>query len=186
MSDTVLVCDAHNLSGSFARDAMLQCYDACRIDGHCLGWLPKLAYDQARDRGRIATCWRNADLVGFLMWGATLRTLKIYQTWVRKDARMIEHGRALVTHLTTKAPQTAAVEIRLWCAEDLPANRFWQALHFERRTWRWSPHQVRRRHILWTRAITPSCVPAPLHVPANRQQPAQLSLTTPTATPTHS
>lgn len=159
MPDTVVTIDAHDLAERPQRDAMLQCYDACTIDGHCLGWMPKLAYDQARDKGRIITCWRNADLVGFLMWATHLRQLKVYQTWVRRDARMIEHGRALVARAQQHATAANAAEIRLWCAEDLPANSFWQALGFERLTWRWSPHRVKRRHILWTRAVTLPCVP---------------------------
>lgn len=154
MADTVSVIDVHNLAGGRSRDAMLMCYDACTLDGQALGWMPRMAYDQARDQQRLTSVWRNDDLVGFMMWGTNRDWLKIYQTWVRKDARMIEHGRALVARVEEVARDETCSEIRLWCAEDLPANQFWEALGFGRLTWRHSPHKVNRRHILWHRTVS--------------------------------
>lgn len=154
MHDTPKVIDAHKLAGGSQRDAMLMCYAACKLDGHALGWMPKMAYDQALDAGRIITVWRNADLVGFIVFGIRLRELKIFQTWVRKDARMIENGRALVHDLKKKATATQCVRLSLWCADDLPANQFWQRLGFTTKSWRWSPHRVRRRHNFWSMRLS--------------------------------
>lgn len=138
------------------RDALLLASDAHRIDGHCLGWLPTAAIVGAHNQGRMITCWRNDDLVGHVIWGANAAVMRIFITWVRRDARMILHGRALTDWVQKKGESLACTRLSLWCAEDLPANLFWACLGFSNTTWRWGRGRNPRRHLLWHRPIT-SC-----------------------------
>ena len=128
-------------------------YSACRIDGNALGWLPKLAYDQRHQEGRIHAVYNNADLVGFCLWYNEGSELRIYQTWVRPDARQILHGRALLEAVESEGRSRDASRITLWCATDLAANVFWRALQFERGSWRFSKGRSSRRHWFWSKKI---------------------------------
>lgn len=141
---------------------------ASRTDGHSIGFLTYGAYEEAHAHGHLVTLARNADLVGFLLFSTNrVRELRILQIWVRRDARLILHGRMLVDYTNDKAAWPSNCwTMRLWCAEDLEANLFWPAMHFERRTWRWGPAKRPRRHILWTRPVTP-----PLAQQISRQDP---------------
>lgn len=165
MSDALQIRHAHRLpQGRTLRELMLACYDSCHQDGDAIGFLPTLAYDQARDRGRLYGLWTNADLVGYLLHSSHLTETRICQIWVRADARMILHGRALCDELDRVAMYHGSYRTRLWCAHDLPANLFWAALGYRARGWRYSPTKKGRRAILWTRdvpaAINPSLLPA--------------------------
>lgn len=78
-------------------------YSASRIDGHAIGWLPRTAYVQAHDSGRMLACYNNEDLVGFVIFGHSLTETRVYQIWVRRDARMLVHGRSLIDRLNQVA-----------------------------------------------------------------------------------
>jgi GNAT superfamily N-acetyltransferase len=130
------------------------CYSACRLDGHCLGWLPRAAYDQAHTTGRILALWNNDDLVGFCLFSTNLHELRCLQIWIRRDARLMVHGRALIDDLEARAKRAGCFRIRLWCAIDLEANLFWRALHFRPICWRFGRAERGRRHVLWARPIT--------------------------------
>lgn len=128
---------------------------ASRIDGRKIGFLPWSVYHAAAEAQQLCQIHRNGDLVGFCMARPNkLRELRIIQIWVRPDARLIEHGRALLEFVEKNiaAPHGATV-VRLWCAEDLAANLFWDALGFTYRGWRWGNHKRPRRHKLWTRQV---------------------------------
>jgi hypothetical protein len=82
------------------------------------------------------------------------------QIWVRRDARLIEHGRALIDHLEdAHARRLNAWQLRAWVAEDLEANLFWPQIGFVYRGWRWGPARRARRHNLWTRPLNASFAP---------------------------
>jgi hypothetical protein len=87
------------------------------------------------------------------MWVVTERIAKIYMTWVRPDARMILHGRALVDAIEKAAASERCGLISLWCAEDLSANIFWRAIGFTNTNWRYGRGLKPRRHLLWRRRI---------------------------------
>ena len=105
---------------------------AVRLDAHCIGWLPWEFYEAQDAAGRLVSCTRNGDLVGFCAfskpnWGMES---KIVQVWVRKDARQIEHGRALTQRCATIAAGLGAAWLTCWVAQDLDAMRFWPAIGF--------------------------------------------------------
>lgn len=174
-TDTLKLAITRELHENSARSTLSFCYSACRIDGHCIGWLPKAAYDEAHLQGRIVALWNNDDLVAFCLHSITNAELRCLQIWVRRDARLILHGRALVSWLDWRARRAGAYRLRLWCAIDLPANLFWRALHFHPQCWRWGPAKRSRRHILWTRRVIPHALSLDSTVPP---QPVELARTT--------
>ncbi|MGH9817725.1 MAG: hypothetical protein ACRD6I_16750 [Candidatus Acidiferrales bacterium] len=115
------------------------CWSACAVDSDKIGFLTKLAYENYHAAGRIITLRRNDDLVGLCLWSANQwRELRIIQCWVREDARLILHGRALVDwlELHEAIPRRSWI-MRCWVAEDLAANMFWRAIGFDYAGWRW-------------------------------------------------
>lgn len=172
--DTLKITRSLDVSNSLARRQLLSfCYSACRLDGECLGWLPKAAYDQAHQQGRIIALYNNDDLVGFVLWSAHAAECRILQIWIRRDARLMLHGRALIEAVEAIARSKAAHILRLWCAVDLAANLFWRALGFHYRTWRWGRAQRGRRHALWVRTVTTS--PVASRARSNDEPPAALA-----------
>jgi GNAT superfamily N-acetyltransferase len=133
------------------KEFLLFAASACRIDGDCLGWLPLAAYQMRHDRGEILAVYNNEDLVGYLLWAQAGNIVKIYHTWVRKDARIIMHGKALAGQLEETAITLGCDRLELWCAVDLAANLFWEAIGFSKIAWRWGRAKKSRRHYLWRR-----------------------------------
>jgi hypothetical protein len=125
-------------------------------DGNCIGFLPHGAYQDATHSNRLFSLFRNDDRVGFILWSANqIRECRILQIWCRADARLIEHGRALIAHLEQEhARRLHLWQLRAWVATDLAANLFWPQIGFTNRGWRWGPAKRSRRHFLWTRPIT--------------------------------
>jgi len=185
--DTLKVCSTRELEKeNDRRAALLFCYSACRLDGHCLGWMPKQAYDVRHDQGRILVLHNNDDLVGLCMWSTNLREMRCLQIWIRQDARMILHGKKLIHELEKLARQHGCCRLRLWCAIDLPANLFWHALGFRYHGWRWGRAKNSRRHALWIRRINPTAwelEPSPLQDAL--QSPPPLALPTRMAPHSH-
>lgn len=128
-------------------------------DTRAIGWLPVLAFDTRADNDEILTVTNNGDLVGWSMNSVSKRrgVLKLYQIWVRPDARILEHGRALVARLKEVGGRKFCYQIEAWVAEDLPANLFWAAIGFTRSVWRWGRGPTPRRHFLWTTQTASVC-----------------------------
>lgn len=124
-------------------------------DGHCIGFLPHGAYHDATRSNRLFSLFRNSDRVGFILWSCNqIRECRILQIWIRRDARLIEHGRALVEYLqNAHARRLHLWQLRAWVAEDLEANLFWPQIGFTKKGWRWGPAKRARRHNLWTRPV---------------------------------
>lgn len=91
---------------------------------------PKLDFLQQQGDIAILTC--NGDRCGFVVHGRTPPLVKIWQIWIRDDARRIEHGRELVAHVIRTSAKHDASGISLRCAVDLEAISFWTKLGFER------------------------------------------------------
>lgn len=130
-------------------------------DADAIGWLTWAAVEHYHDVGRTAAVVRDGDLVGFASFRVNEfeQRAKIMQVWVRPDARMIEHGRALVHRVAREALRTVSPAcLSLWCADDLAANRFWRAMGFNLEAQRLGKGDalatVRRarirRHNLWS------------------------------------
>lgn len=160
------VLATHELNEQRLKQALLFCGSASKLEASKVGWIPFAAYQGAHDQGRILICFNNDDIVGFCLWQQRFDEVKIYQIWVRQDARLILHGRALCTELATRTIARRGRLIRLWCAQDLAANIFWHSLGFENRGWRWGPKRTsKRRHNLWVKStleiISEATVPLP-------------------------
>lgn len=105
---------------------------AVRSDADKIGWLPFQYYDAQDEAGRLVAVTRNDDLVGFATFTPPNFGLesKIIQCWVRPDARMIEHGRALVTRVDEISALAGAAWLSCWVATDLAAMKFWPVIGF--------------------------------------------------------
>lgn len=164
------ICRSNELSSQESHDFWLLALSACRSDGNALGWLPTRAYEERHSAGEIHTIFRNSDCVGYCLWAIVAKVLHVYSCWIRPDARMIEHGRQLIRRVEATGRARGANAIRLWCAEDLPANAFWRQLEFEALNWRHGGIEKGRRHIQWRRPIM-------LPITAERKQGDELKLT---------
>lgn len=151
----IQVIPAHVLGPNALANALRFARAGSGTDADKVGWIPLAALRQGVVERRLHICYNNDDHVGYCFWQQRYDELKIYQIWVRQDARMILHGRALVDALEAEPRQRAARLVRLWCAEDLAANVFWEAIGFTKKGWRHSPHRTAtRRHLLWVRPVT--------------------------------
>lgn len=114
-----------------------------------IGFIPWQGIERASRLGRVATLYRDGDVVGFLVFGPGSTSAKVFQIWVRQDARILEHGRAMLEGLEQWALDRGLFRISLWCAEDLAANLFWRALAFELTTTRVGGKSSGRHHNRW-------------------------------------
>jgi GNAT superfamily N-acetyltransferase len=159
---------------------------AVRLDADKIGWLPYAYYDAADADGALIAVTRNNDIVGF----CTIRPPNVYgeskiiQTWVRRDARMIEHGRALVHRVERVVRDQGAFLITCWVGEDLDAMRFWPAIGFRAvasRLGRGPIEKLHRRRMLcqFARAVTRNAAPTIRTTPLT----PQITPPTPLASP---
>lgn len=95
---------------------------------HELGFLPRLAYSQAIELGRVFLCLENGEPAGYAIHGPPKRDTKIYQVVVADDCRRIEHGTALVEAIRQVADRERAFSLSCHVAEDLDALQFWHAI----------------------------------------------------------
>lgn len=95
-----------------------------------IGFVPWKGVEDADLLGRLAVLYRNDDLVGFLLFGPSKTNCKVFQIWIREDARLLIHGRLCIDWLSEWARRRGLSRLSLWCADDLPAATFWRALGF--------------------------------------------------------
>lgn len=156
-SDTLVCSLTRDLPEPRRTEAITFCATAWKADrltgAKAIGFLPYEAYTARDEWGDLLVLYNNDDLVAFCLMSrvSAYQELRCLQIWVRTDARMITHGRALIAELDRLAHQRGAQVLRLWCAEDLAANLFWKTLGFRWRGWRWGPAKKARRHALWCR-----------------------------------
>lgn len=150
MSDTPIVRRTLDLTAREFTEAWTFITSASKADGTAIGFLPYQAVLTRHEQGNVRVVHRNGDLLGFVLTGVNhWRECRVLQIWVRADARMIEHGRALISSVIREvAEPQRAWELRLWCASDLAANLFWKSLGFHYSGWRWNRKNV-RKHFLW-------------------------------------
>lgn len=136
-----------------------------RTEANALGHLTTFAQREYHLAGRVVALHRNNDLVGWTLWSDNRwRERRIIQIWVRPDARLIEHGRALIDWLEQDGANRGQRVLRLWCATDLAANLFWSTLSFDKLGWRWGGKKSGRRHWLWRRPILAPSHPAEIRL----------------------
>lgn len=148
-----------DLPPSLLHEALALAVDSPRVDGDALGWFPRAAFLGCHEQGRLIIVTNNDDVVGYCVHNEKTAPTRIFLTWVRRDARLILHGRALVDFVSDVAIRRGHNRIELWCATDLAANFFWQALGFEQICWRWSKGKAHRKHWLWRLDLSRSARP---------------------------
>lgn len=126
---------------------------AVQTDSNAIGWLPSSVFTCRKNSNEITTVWRDGEMVGWCLRGVSAHraTLKIYQIWIRPDARVLEHGRALISQLEEICGRRRLSQIEAWVAEDLEANYFWWAVGFTRGVWRFGRGKSSRRIYSYTR-----------------------------------
>lgn len=120
-------------------------------DTDAVGWLPTSVFDSRAATDEVQAVYRDRELVGWALHGQSTarKVLKIYQIWVRIDARVLEHGRALIDKLNAIADRDRCGWLEAWVAEDLEANIFWNAIGFTRTVWRWGRGKSLRKIYRW-------------------------------------
>lgn len=118
------------------RELLLFVDDLAKKNSHAVGFLPYQAYQSALEAKRVLLLIENDEPAGYLIHGPEITHSKIYQVVIHEQLRRIEHGRQLVDSLREHLQQFEVHTLSLHCAEDLDANRFWNAIGF---------HQIGRR-----------------------------------------
>lgn len=124
-----------------------------RSEYEAIGFIPRPRLEQYSARGQILMAQENDENAGFLVFGAGWPTLRVYQACIQYDARRREHGASLVQRLIAEAQRRGCYLISLWCADDLPANDFWQALGFRHIATRPGGVKRGRLHRQWVLSV---------------------------------
>lgn len=119
--------------------------DLSKKESRSIGFIPKMAYESAitgSKKGRrwsdvcndrLAVVENNGDLVGFCLAsfgrsGSRSRRGKIAQICIQEDAREIDRGRHLLSHIIYYARTVGCTNMGCGCADDLESNFFWKAM----------------------------------------------------------
>jgi GNAT superfamily N-acetyltransferase len=95
-----------------------------------LGFLPKAAYEDAAQRGGILAARHEGSIVGFALFAATSRWIRLVQLYVRPDRR----GRGVARELVESIAQrhSGLPGIKVTCRQDYGLAAAWTALGFRR------------------------------------------------------
>lgn len=153
----IVVLDARDDTASNLLEAQKLWLHATTKDGNAIGFLPLMAWINRVEQNNVTTIRRNGDLVGLIVYAKSplRRVMKIFQIWVRPDARIIEHGRALLSRVLDKAALQDCYMAEAYVAEDLPANFFWACCMFKRTNWRYSKGKTDRKIWRWIKEVSP-------------------------------
>lgn len=95
------------------------------------GFLSTSAYEQMAAKGQLWIALnKNEELKGYLMFGGTMPTLKVFQAYVCESVRGKGVGKQLIDELKEYARNNYYHSIVARVAADLPANKFWDAVDF--------------------------------------------------------
>lgn len=106
---------------------------AARTATGAIGFIPWPKLIGLRRAGQVAVAILNDDLVGFVVHGKTPPLARIWQIWMRPDARRFLYGTALIQHVTLIAAEHDVAALSLRCACDLSAMSFWREVGFAQR-----------------------------------------------------
>lgn len=99
-----------------------------------IGWLPRPALEFYAANQGVLTVAENGQDAGFIVFcravKETPRVARIYQAAICYDLQRRHLGAALVREALQAATLAGAKGVYLWCADELPANDFWQAMGF--------------------------------------------------------
>lgn len=124
------------------------------LERGCLGWQPSSALEAWWRAGLVWCLFRSGELVGYVAARTGRTVCRIWQIAVRRDARRIEHGLMLLAAVEGQARLDGASELSLWCAADIEATAFWEALGFGVRQRRYKSRCRAREQYRYGRTIT--------------------------------
>lgn len=124
------------------------------LERGCLGWQPSTALEAWWRAGLVWCLFRSGELVGYVAARTGRTVCRVWQIAVRRDARRIEHGLMLLAAVEGQARLDGASEISLWCAADIEAVAFWEALGFSVRQRRFKNRCRAREQYRYSRTIT--------------------------------
>ena len=95
------------------------------------GFLSNSAYEQMASKGQLWIAVNDKkELKGYLMFGGTMPTLKVFQAYACKSVRGHGVGKKLIDALKNYASDKGYHSIVAKVASDLPANNFWEKVGF--------------------------------------------------------
>ncbi|EPC03238.1 hypothetical protein L861_23295 [Litchfieldella anticariensis FP35 = DSM 16096] len=95
------------------------------------GFLSASVYEQMASKGRLwVAVNKEKDLKGYLIFGGTMPTLKVFQIYVCDSVKGCGVGRLLINYLKEYATKNHYHTISARVASDLPANTFWEKVGF--------------------------------------------------------
>lgn len=115
-----------------------------------VGFLPAPRVEAYFDAGQVLLQMENDEPCGYLIFGNGWPILKVYQCCIQTDARRRDNAADLVRRLIDIARSRACYLITLWCADDLEANAFWQAMGFHFGGHRDNGNRRGRLHNRWS------------------------------------
>lgn len=117
-----------------------------------VGYLPLAVLERYLVQECVVLAFENGCPAGYLLgkniYKNDLKCAIIYQAAISYDARRRYLGKALVQTFMDRLPVTTEYVV-LWCAADLEANLFWEAMDFHAIAYRAGSRKTRRVHILW-------------------------------------
>lgn len=125
-----------------------------RLGTDSIGFIPYEGLERRVLENNVVVLENNDDPIGFAVVGGQGSSLRCFQIWVRPDARLLLHGRALVDALQRKAARAGKVRLSLWCLESLPSVLFWRALGFQEVARRRRSRKHSREQIRFVQAVT--------------------------------
>ena len=135
-----------------------------------LGFLPRQAIETYAEHRQIIPATVRGQLVSYciLFDGQPGQRpqrdpydLRVYQLCTDFNARRLTHATGLINRVYEHAIATGFRRIRLYCANDLPANDFWSTLGFELGGTRLGGNKRDRVHNLWILNLPPNVDPHP-------------------------
>ncbi|MDN3639907.1 GNAT family N-acetyltransferase [Simiduia curdlanivorans] len=95
------------------------------------GFLSSSVYEQMASKGQLWVAINNSnELKGYLMFGGTMPTLKVFQIYACPSVKGQGVGKRLISALKNHAREKHYHSISARVASDLPANNFWEQVGF--------------------------------------------------------
>lgn len=105
------------------------------------------------EHGQAGIVEVNRDPVGFILHGRTPPDLRIYQVWMRSDARRHLYATLMLQHVEAFARSQRCHRVVLRCATDLAAIDFWLAIGFKITALDHTPNARQRTVTTFSRSI---------------------------------
>ena len=102
--------------------------DLMRKNYEAVGFIQSTAVEFIHSREQVLVQYENDDPCGYLIHGTGYPLMRVYQVCMCFDARRQLGATNLIHQLVAKAESFGCSGISLWCADDLDANQFWQAI----------------------------------------------------------